>query len=183
MNKTNQNITFKGNKITILGNELKEGQVVPDFQLTANDMSDLSINNFKGKVVIISTIPSLDTPVCSIETKRFNEEASNLSDSVVILTVSRDLPFAQKRWCAAEGVSKVVTASDYKHRSFGSAFGVEIKELGLLARAIFVVGKDGKITHTEYVQEIAQEPDYSLALNAAKKALETSSTCGSCGCH
>ena len=167
MSKTNENITLKGNPVTLSGDAVAEGSVVPDFQLTGNDLSDLSINSFQDKVVIISTLPSLDTPVCSIETKRFNEEVQSLSD-VVVLAVSRDLPFTQKRWCGAEGVEDVVTASDHKHRTFGKAFGVDIEDVGILARAVFVVGKDGKVAHVEYVPEIADEPNYDAAIEAAK---------------
>lgn len=166
MNTSNKNITFKGNPIEVSGNELSVGSIIPDFTLTGNDLSPVTISNFSGKKLIISVIPSLDTPICSVQTKRFNEEISKLGDEVAVLTVSRDLPFAQKRWCAAENATNVVTASDYKERTFGKAFGVDIESLGILARAIFVVAKDGKITHLEYVPEIGQEPDYEAAISA-----------------
>jgi len=168
MNKSNKNVTFKGNKLTLLGNEIKEGQKAPSFTLVGNDMNDVTADTFKGKTIILSVVPSLDTPTCSIQTKRFNKEAASLSDDIVILTVSLDLPFAQKRWCGAEEVESVVTASDYKYRSFGEAYGAYIKEMGLLARAIFVVGKDGTVKHVEYVPNISDEPDYAPALAAAK---------------
>ena len=164
-------VTFKGSPLTLVGREVKAGDHVPDFMLTANDMSDLSLQKMKGKVVIIASVPSLDTPVCSAETKKFNEEAAKLGQNAAVLTVSMDLPFAQKRWCAAEGATNVVTASDYKHRTFGEAFGVQLKEWGLLARAVFVVDKAGKIVYSQYVPEISSEPDYAPVLEAAKKAM------------
>lgn len=164
MNKSNQNILFRGNKLKVMGEGLVEGQAMPSFTLTANDLSDLSSKSFAGKTLVISVVPSLDTPTCSIQTKRFNQEAEKLSSDVVILTVSMDLPFAQKRWCGAEGATKVVTASDYKHRGFGESFGVYMPDLGLLARAVFVVDKQGKITHVEYVADMSQEPDYQSVL-------------------
>jgi thiol peroxidase len=132
-------------------------------------LSDVTNAAFAGKVLVVVSIPSIDTPVCATETKKFNQEASALSDDVVIAIVSRDLPFAFKRWCGAEGVSKVVTLSDFKHRSFGKQFGVELPDLGLLARAVFVADKSGKIVHVDYVSEVADEPDYT-AVHAAVKA-------------
>jgi len=126
---------------------------------------------FAGKVVVLMSIPSIDTPVCAIETKRFNQEAASLSGDVVIVGVSRDLPFALKRWCGAEGVSRVVALSDYKYRSFGKEFGVELPDLGLLARAVFVLDKAGKVAHVDYVTEVAEEPDYAAALKAVQKCL------------
>lgn len=171
MNTDNTAITFKGDPIEVLGDALSPGQLVPDFTLVGIDMSEVTINQFKDKLLLISSVPSLDTPICSTQTKRFNEELSSLDSGVAILTVSRDLPMAQKRWCGAEGVDNVVCASDYKFRTFGNAFGVEIPKLALLARAIFVVGKDGKIGYVEYVSEIAQEPNYDAALAAIKSLL------------
>jgi thiol peroxidase len=168
MNKNNQNITFKGNKITVAGNALKEGQAAPGFKLTAGDMSDLTFDNFKDKVVILSVVPSLDTPVCSVQTKKFNDEAARLPEHVMVLTVSRDLPFAQNRWCGANSAERVKTASDFKYRTFGAAYGAELPDLGLLARAIFVVDRKGTIQHVEYVGEVTSEPDYQAALDKAK---------------
>jgi thioredoxin-dependent peroxiredoxin len=166
MNKSNANITFKGGKITIIGNCLKEGDSLPSFQLTGNDLKDISNESFHGKKLVVSVVPSLDTPVCSLQTKHFNQDAAKLAPDCAILTVSMDLPFAQKRFCAAEGVSNVVTASDYKYRTFGFAYGVFIEELGLLSRAVFVADAAGKIRHVEYVQEVTSEPDYNAALKA-----------------
>jgi len=170
MNKSNKNITFKGNKLTVLGREIKEGDKLPAFKLVNTDMADITNESFKGKTLIVSVVPSLDTPTCSIQTKRFNQEASKLGADIAILTVSLDLPFAQKRWCGAEGVENLTCASDYKYRTFAEAFGVYIQEMGLLARAIFVAAKDGSVKHVEYVASISDEPDYAPALAAAKSA-------------
>lgn len=171
MATSNSNITFKGSPLPVDGQPLSVGTVVPDFSLVGTDMQPVTLNNFKGKVVVICAVPSLDTPVCATETKRFNQEATSLSEDVVVLTVSRDLPFAQKRWCAAEGVDRVVCASDYKDRTFGEAFGVDARTLGLLARAVFVVDKNGKVAYVEYVPEIAEEPDYDAIIAKAKELL------------
>jgi len=171
MATSNKNITFKGEPITVSGREVKLGDAVPDFTITGTDMSDVTINTFAGKVVVLSVVPSLDTPVCAIQTRKFNEEAASLSSDVAILTVSRDLPMAQKRWCGAEGINKVVCASDYKYRNFGQAFGVDLESLGLLARAVFVVGKEGKIEYVEYVDEVAEEPQYEPVLAKVRELL------------
>lgn len=164
-------ITLKGNPMTLLGEALKPGDAAPAFSLKANDMSDKTLADFAGKVKLISVVPSLDTPVCDTETRKFNESAAALGDDIVILTVSVDTPMAQKRWCGAAGVDKVVTLSDFKDHSFGPAYGVRIKEIGLLARQVMVVDKDDKLTYVELVPEVAQEPDYDAALAAAKAAL------------
>lgn len=168
MNTSNQNISFKGEKTAVAGRELSVGDKLPSFKLTANDLSDLESSDFAGKKLIVCSVPSLDTPVCSTETKRFNEEISKLGDDFALLVVSMDLPFAQKRWCGAEGVDKVTTASDYKYRSFGEDFGVVWQGPQLLARAVFVADQSGEIKHVEYVSDIAQEPDYDAAVKAAK---------------
>lgn len=168
MNTTNKNISFKGEALKISGKELKVGDTFPAFTLTNTDMGDLSSDSLKGKTVIFTTVPSLDTPTCAIETKRFNTEAAKLGDNVKILAVSMDLPFAQKRWCGAEGVENVIPLSDYKYRTIGEKFGVMIDSWGLLARGVFVADKNGKITHVEYVQSISDEPNYDAALSAAK---------------
>jgi thiol peroxidase len=162
-------VTMKGNPLTLVGKALKVGDRAPDFGVLDNNLSPVSFGNYKGKVCIISAVPSLDTPVCDLETRRFNQEAANLSPDTVILTVSMDLPFAQKRWCGATGVDKVITVSDYKDASFGAAYGVLIKELRLLARAVFVVDRKGVIQYMEVVKELTQEPNYEGALQAAKK--------------
>lgn len=162
-------ITFKGkDTLHLEGRELKVGDRLPDFVLVGNDMQDLKPEAFAGKALVISAVPSLDTPVCSIETVRFNKMATELTQDVAVLTVSMDLPFAQKRWCGAEGVERVVTGSDYKYRSFGPAFGALIKEWGLLARAVFVADKTGTVRYVEYVPEVSAEPEYDKVLAAVK---------------
>ncbi|HRX87306.1 MAG TPA: thiol peroxidase [Phycisphaerae bacterium] len=163
-------ITFKGGPMTLLGPEIKVGDKLPAFKVTGQDLADITPEKYAGKVLVISVVPSIDTPVCATQTRKFNEQAAKLSDAVRILTVSLDLPFAAKRFCAAEGISAVETGSDYKHQQFGTDFGVKIKELGLLCRAVFVVDKGGKVVHAEYVKEATNEPDYEAALAAAKQA-------------
>ncbi|MEM9882511.1 MAG: thiol peroxidase [Planctomycetota bacterium] len=164
-------VTLKGNPMTLLGDELKVGDAAPDFSLKAGDMSDKSLADYAGKVKLICSVPSIDTPVCDTETRRFNEAAGELGDDVVVLTVSVDTPMAQKRWCGAAGVEAVECLSDFKDHRFGEAYGVRIKEIGLLARQVFVVDRDGKITYTQLVKEVAEEPDYDAALAAVKAAL------------
>jgi thiol peroxidase len=161
-------VTMKGNPLTLLGPELKGGGSAPDFEATGNDLSAVKLSDYAGKVCVILSVPSLDTPVCDIETRRFNEEAGKLGEDVVVLTISMDLPFAQKRWCGAAGVENVVTLSDYKDASFGKAYGVLIKDLRLLARAVFIVDGGGVIRYVQIVPEIAQEPDYDAVLEAVK---------------
>jgi thioredoxin-dependent peroxiredoxin len=167
-------VTLKGNPIGICGNEVNAGASAPDATLVANDLSEQKISDHAGKVVILSVVPSLDTGICDTSTRRFNEEAAGLGDDVVILTVSRDLPFAQTRWCGAAGVEQVVTLSDFRTGEFGENYGLIIADgplAGVLARAVLVIGKDGVIAYQELVPEIAQEPNYDAALAAAKAAL------------
>lgn len=161
-------VTFKSNPVTLLGTEVKVGEKAPDFTVLANDLSEVTLASSKGKVRLISVVPSIDTGVCDQQTRRFNEEAANL-DNVQVLTVSVDLPFAQKRWCAAAGID-VQTVSDHRDLSFGQAFGVAIKELRLLARAVFVVDSNDTITYAEYVSEATNHPNYEAAVEAAKSA-------------
>ncbi|MGH7825001.1 MAG: thiol peroxidase [Candidatus Binatia bacterium] len=164
-------VMFKGSPVMLLGNDVKVGQAAPEFKVQKSaDMSDYTLANSAGKTRIIATVPSLDTPVCDMETKRFNEEASKLPN-VEIVCVSMDLPFAQKRWCGASNVDKVVTASDHREASFGKNYGVLISGGPLdrvLARAVFVVGPDNKLKHVEYVGNIGDHPNYDAALTAAK---------------
>lgn len=160
-------VTMKGNPLTLLGNEVKVGDVAPDATLVANDLSEVKLSSFKGKKVIISVVPSIDTPICDLQTKRFNQEASKLED-VVVLTISKDLPFAQKRWCAATDSNNVKTLSDYRYGSFGDAYGLMIKSLRLLARAIYVVDQKGVVRYVQLVKEITTEPDYESVLKAVK---------------
>ncbi len=163
-------VKFKGQPMTLVGPALRVGSEAPHFTLTANDLSDLSSEKYAGKRLVLSVVPSLDTPVCATQTRTFNQRATQLADDVIVLTVSMDLPFAQKRFCAAEGLDRVVTASDYKYHSFGPAFGVLVKELGLLGRAVFVLDRSGKAVHVEYVGEMTSEPDYAAALAAVSSA-------------
>lgn len=162
-------VTFKGTTMHLSGNQPAVGQKAPDFTLTATDMSPKSLKDFAGKVLVLVSVPSLDTPVCDMEVRRFNKEAAALSDKVRIVAVSCDLPFAQARWCGAAGVSAVQTLSDYKEANFGKAYGVLINELHLLARTIFVVAPDGTLAYSQIVPEVAHEPDYAAALEAVKK--------------
>jgi len=171
MNKRDNVVTMKGNPLTLVGPEITPGMAAPDFSVVDNDLGPVSLSTFKGKVVIVSAVPSLDTPVCDMETRRFNQEAQNLGDKVKVLTVSMDLPFAQKRWCGNAGVENVQTVSDYQTASFGQAYGVLIDGLRLLARAIFVIDADGKVAYVQIVPELTHEPDYAAVLGAVKKLL------------
>jgi thioredoxin-dependent peroxiredoxin len=168
MEERKGSITMKGNPLTLVGSEIRLGDRAPDFEILGNDLTPVKLSAFKGKVLIISSVPSLDTPVCDIETRRFNEEAGKMGSDVVILTISMDLPFAQKRWCGASGVEKVVTLSDHYDASFGRSYGVLIKELRLLARAVFVVDRDGIVKYIQIVKELTDEPDYGEVLNSVK---------------
>ncbi len=161
-------VKLKGTPLTLIGPELKRGDQAPDFTCVETLGSEVSLENFSDDVKVFNVVVSVDTPVCDVQIRRFNEEAVALSDSVKIITVSMDLPFAQSRYCAAAGVERVKTASDYQYASFGEAYGVLIKENRLLARAIFVVGRDNVIEHVEYVGDIVNEPDYNAALEVIK---------------
>jgi thiol peroxidase len=163
-------VTMRGNPLTLVGPEIKPGQKAPAFTVIGKGLAPATLDQFKGKVKIITTVPSLDTPVCDTETRRFNEEAGKLPGDVQILTISMDLPFAQARWCGAAGVDKVTPLSDWQRAEFGEKYGTLIKELHLLARAVFVVDKNDNVTHVEYVKEVANQPDYEAALSAARKA-------------
>lgn len=164
-------VTLKGNPLTLIGPEVKVGDKAPDFSSLKGLGAPISLADMEGKVKVFNVIISVDTPVCDVQTKRFNEEAANLGDEVEILTLSMDLPFALGRYCAAEGIDKVHTASDYKDASFGEAYGVLIKEHRLLARALFVVDKDDIVRYAEYVPEVATEPNYDPAIAAVKESL------------
>jgi thioredoxin-dependent peroxiredoxin len=162
-------ITMKGNPLTLVGPQISVGDSAPDVEVLDNDLNPVKLSSFKEKVCVLSIVPSLDTPVCDLQTRRFNDEAGKLGDDVAILTISMDLPFAQKRWCGAAGADKVVTFSDHRDAAFGEAYGVLIKELRLLARAIFVVDKQGTVQYRQLVKEVTEEPDYDAALDAVKK--------------
>ena len=164
-------ITFKGNPLTLVGQEIQVGQDAPKFEAIEPDLSPFDLQDLLGKkIIVISSVPSLDTSVCSLQTKRFNEEAHKLADDVEIVTISMDLPFAQKRWCGAEDVHSVTVVSDHRDASFGQRYGMLIKELRLLARGVLVIDKSGKITYRQIVKEMTDEPDYDAALEAIGKA-------------
>ncbi len=171
MEERTGSITWRGNPLTLLGKELHLGEPAPDFEVLDNNLQPVRLSNYRGKVCVMSSIPSLDTPVCDMETRRFNEEAGKLSSDVVIFTISMDLPFAQKRWCGAAGVDQVITLSDHRQADFGTAYGMLIKELRLLARAVFVVDQSGIIRHIQLVKEVAEEPDYDAVIQAVNKLL------------
>jgi len=168
-------ITMKGNPLTLTGHEVKVGDKAPDATLVANDLSEVKLSSFNGKKIILSVVPSLDTAICDLQTKRFNKEASALHD-VVVLTVSKDLPFAQKRWCGAAGATAVKTLSDYRG-NFGETYGVLVKGLNLLARCVYVIDEKGLVTYLQLVKEVTTEPNYDEVLKAVK-----GEACG-CGGH
>lgn len=161
--------TLKGNPITLIGPELKPGDKAPDFTLNKDLTTEVTLADYAGKIKLISVVPSLDTGVCDAQTKRFNEEAANLGENVVILTVSVDLPFAQARWCGANNIEQVETLSDYKTNNFGKAYGVFIKELHLNMRSIFVIDQNDEIRYVQYVKEMTNHPDYDAAIAAIKE--------------
>ncbi|AIQ52034.1 thiol peroxidase [Paenibacillus sp. FSL R7-0331] len=163
--------TFKGNPITLVGPELKAGDSAPDFTVSKNLLENASLSDYAGKIKLISVVPSLDTGVCDAQTRRFNSEAAELGDDVVILTISTDLPFAQARWCGAAGIDRVITLSDHKEAAFGQAYGVLIKEFRLDMRSIFVIDKNNKLTYAEYLGEMSEHPNYDAAIAAVKELL------------
>lgn len=164
-------VKFKGETMHLEGELPRVGQEAPAFSLPNPDMEMKSLEDFKGKVLVLVTVPSLDTPICDLEVRRFNQEAASLSDKVSIVAVSRDLPFAQARWCAAAGVKAVTTLSDYRNGDFGKAYGVYIEELALLARAAFVISPEGIVRYVELVPEVKEHPRYEQIIEAIKKEL------------
>lgn len=163
-------ITFAGNPLTLLGNEIKVGDAAPDFNAVGQGLSPVKLSDFAGKVVVIAVYPSVDTSVCAAQNRRFNAEANNLND-VVVLSVSCDLPFAQSRFCAAEGLNNIKTISDHKDLEFGQKYGFWIKELRLLARGTVVIDKKGEVKYVEYVPEVTHEQDYEAAMNVVKNLI------------
>lgn len=161
-------ILFKGNPLTLIGPEVKVGDKAPSFTALAAGLKETTLADSKGKTRLISVVPSLDTPVCEVQTKRFNEEASKFPSDVAVITISMDLPFAQSRFCTANHADKIQVLSDHRDASFGKGYGVLIKELRLLTRAIFIVGADDKVQYVEYVKEVTSHPDYDKALNFLK---------------
>jgi thiol peroxidase len=176
---------FKGEPVTLLGAELKVGDKAPDFQVVDTGLAPVNLSDFKGKTKIICSVPSVDTPVCDTEIRRFNQEAAQLGDDILILTISLDLPFAQKRWCGDAGIDQVKILSDYQNRSFAQAYGVLVKELKLLARSIFVIDSDDVIRYIQNVPDITEEPDYAAALQAAQGEINTKEVPGDgfCGAY
>ena len=163
-------VTFKGAPLTLVGNAVSVGQAAPDFTLHyfEEGMQPITPADLKGKPTLLSVVPSLDTPVCQVQTKKFNESIGALGDSINAITVSLDLPFAMNRFCGAENITNIRSGSDYQNRSFGKNWGTLIEELLILCRAIFVLDADGKVIHAEYVSEVTDEPDYDAALAALK---------------
>jgi thioredoxin-dependent peroxiredoxin len=165
-------ITFKGNPMTLAGSALQVGSTAPPFEVhyADNGLKKLTLEDLKGKPTIISVVPSLDTPTCAIQTKRFNQELGAIADKINAVTISRDLPFAQARFCGAEGIKSIRTASDYQTHAFGDDWGLTIEELKLLARAVFVLDSSGKILYREIVSEVTEEPNYDKALETLRSA-------------
>jgi len=162
-------VTMQGNPVTLEGDSVQPGDRAPDFEVVDTDLNPVTLGDHLGKVLILSSVPSLDTSTCDMETRRFNQEAVKLGEEITILTISMDLPFAQKRWCAAAGVDRVITLSDYRKASFGQAYGLLIRDLRLLARAIFIVDRNGVLQYMQVVPEISQEPDYEEVLTTVQK--------------
>lgn len=168
MSERNNVVKMKGNPITLLGNEVKVGDAAPNFEALDETLSPVGLSAFDGKIVVIVSVPSIDTPVCDMETRKFNQEAQKLSDDVAVLGISMDLPFALSRWCAAAGVENVKMLSDHRDASFGNSFGVLIKELRLLARTVFIIDREKKVQYIQYVEETTEEPNYDEVLDKVK---------------
>ena len=162
---------WKGNPVTLVGNPVNAGDKAPDATLTAGDLSDAKLGNWADRVRVLNVVPSLDTPICDVQTKKFNEEAGAWGDKAVVLTISMDLPFAQKRWCAATDSGNVVTLSDFRLRDFGEQYGVYVKDKGLLARSVFVIDQNGDVKHAEITKDIGVEPDYAAVVEAVKSLI------------
>jgi len=171
MSETTRTVTFQGNPLTLVGSAVTVGTPAPNFEVLANDLSPVTSEALKGVVSVLVAVPSLDTPVCDAETRRFNLEAASMGDAVRLLCVSMDLPFAQARWCGITDIDNLQTVSDHRDASFGTAFGILIKELRLLARSIFVVDAEGIIRYIQIVPELTNEPDYEAVLQAVKELL------------
>ncbi|MGQ1889031.1 thiol peroxidase [Thermophagus sp. OGC60D27] len=170
MKDSNLKVTFAGTPITLAGKKAQQGEKAPEFTVLGNDLNPVNLSDFDGKVKVIAVYPSVDTSVCAAQNRRFNQEAEKLND-VVVLSISCDLPFAQKRFCAAEGLNKIVTLSDHKTLDFGLKYGFVMEEFRLLARGTVIIDKDNIVRYVEYVPEVTHEPDYEKALNEVKKLL------------
>jgi thioredoxin-dependent peroxiredoxin len=164
-------VTMKGKPLTLVGKEMLAGDKAPDFHVLSTDLTEKSLSDFKGKIKLFASVPSIDTPVCDLQIKRFNEEAVSLSKDILVLFISADLPFAQKRFCQAYDIKKVKIFSDHRDMSFAQAYGVFIKELRLLARAVFIIDKQDIIRYVEYVPELTSQPDYAKALTSLSAVL------------
>jgi thiol peroxidase len=164
-------VTMRGKPLTLIGEEIKVGDKAPNFEVIDTGLNPVKLSSYSGKIAVIASVPSLDTPVCDLETRKFNKEAGGLSEEVVVLAISMDLPFAQKRWCGAAEVSHVTALSDHREANFGLTYGLLIKELRLLARAVIVVDRHRIIRYFELVKEIADEPDYEAVLKAVKECV------------
>ncbi|WP_295148513.1 thiol peroxidase [uncultured Peptoniphilus sp.] len=162
-------ITFGGDKVTLEGKEIKVGDVAPSFKAVNKDLSDFNSEDLKGKIVVYSVAPSIDTPVCALQATTFNEEATKLSDDVKIVTVTVDLPFAQERFCSVKGIDNADIVSDYRYKEFGQKFGFMMEELQLLARGVVIVDRDGKVAYVEYVPEVTNDVNFDKALEEVKK--------------
>ena len=162
-------ITFGGDKVTLEGKEIKVGDIAPSFKAINKDLSDFNSEDLKGKIVVYSVAPSIDTPVCALQATTFNEEATKLSDDVKIVTVTVDLPFAQERFCSVKGIDNADIVSDYRYKEFGQKFGFMIEELQLLARGVVIVDRDGKVQYVEYVPEVTNDVNFDKALEEVKK--------------
>jgi thioredoxin-dependent peroxiredoxin len=169
MEERTEIVTMKGNPLALVGGEVRAGESAPDFEVVDNGLAIVRFSSYNGKVCIISSVPSLDTPVCDMETRKFNDMAGKLRADTVILTISMDLPFAQKRWCGSAGVENVITLSDHRQAEFGKTYGVLIKDLRLLARAVFVIDPKGIVRYRQVVSEVAEEPDYDSVLKAIQE--------------
>ncbi|MBC8481102.1 MAG: thiol peroxidase [Planctomycetes bacterium] len=171
MEKENKYVTLEGKRFSLIGNLPEIGSKLPDFKLLKNDLTPFSLSDISQKVCIITAVPSLDTSVCDKMTRNFNQQAANLDENILVLAVSMDLPFAQKRWCAAAGIENVITLSDHLNANFGKALGILIEELRLLARTVFIIDKNSIVRYVQLVEEISDQPDYEAAVDAAKKIL------------
>jgi len=165
-------ITIHGDPLTLVGDEIKVGSQAPDVELLDNDLKPVKLSAYLGKVLVIASVPSLDTPVCDIEARRFNDEAANLGSDIELITISMDLPFAQKRWCGVAGITRIKTLSDHRQADFGMAYGVLIKELRLLARAIFILDRRGTVQYVQLIKEVADEPNYEEVLQTLNTMAE-----------
>ena len=171
MRKDNSKVSGQGNPITLVGNEVKAGDAAPDFRVVDKDLAHRSLKDYEGKIKVLAIYPSIDTGVCAAQNRKFNEMATGISDDVVVLSISCDLPFAQSRFCAAEGLENVVTLSDYQQVDFGLKYGFLMEDLRLLARGSVVIDKKNVVQHIQWVPEITDEPDYDAVLNSVKSLI------------